>query len=1284
MNKISGKVVVKESGIGIPDLLIVVYDLDPECNVEEIFSAGTPLTNTEFWSRFKGDRIGSVLTSPSGSFELTYEDSEFQIRNEEKRPDLILLVMAPEEPESKNQQIPISPQSLMLYFSNIPRVNAGRTESYVIRLLAARLDELGLAPRPQSFREFDPAAIHKESIQRSKQIREQLIELHKPRAERILAIQEKAKNALKDFVPTRLPPLIRNAPTFLGPGRKLGEAQGAAVEAGAARIARATQPLVLRLTPEENQQLLEIVGDENAETVEVRIEEFLQIVGAPNGEETITRTFDFSDLCPHPAETAEDDDGEAAPVDGDGTADDSSEPSSEEIVISLEEARRALLSRTLGQVADLKTWDPQVIEGRNDISKLKKMIDDLKISKGPADVTAFHDFNSVQVAFDHVWAEVYDKRLVDIGKRTLRSWEQFKEFVGATAEDEDPWLTADDAEAALDKMESEADALAETFVVPGEVNLYWGGNITPQFFAWLGEDRRQALTLIAAAATRGELTVEFMGGVGAGVPIPEVFTYDPRISGQSQWSSRFAPISVWHAKVGEWRQQFLDEMNMDRPPVPGVLEHDESSWGRVKKMIRELRDHLKEAYSFKVFAPNSVNYGLVVTYRQKWEPLNYQVGELVGTIPLAPGESRKFSTTTTIKKSRTQLEAEESMSFRRSESSVTTRAEAEILRRAGLKSSFDYSTSSGLGGGNGDDGGNENRSNTGTSSTTNFGLDVESESRRAKKNFRESVLKAVEEFKRSRKLEVKTSTEETIETTTSGELSNPNNELTVTYLLYELQRQYEVSERIHKVTPVIFVAQDVPAPHEIDEDWLIIHEWILRRVLLDDSFRDAFDYLTDGLAGDEFTVEALREQWKTQREMVVKTEDQVQRLTRSMEQARQSVASAIRSQTESQGIFEDIGEFFGGGEDDAEKARARVEAAERALEFVQSDLADTRTRLAAANDAYQESTRKLTEALRQQVNHRIAIDQLRAHIKDNILYYLHAIWDHEVPDQRFLRLYHLPVPFPNCTSDDPVQLKKDPGDEIAFGSVIPGNRYANAIPSSPRIPEAPVGDRPTNDGASSENTEKDKVHSKWGIAGNVLANEYKKSMLDGTRVGEGSMRRLIEIADVGNPLGFWGNYIILPLRESNCVTTFMARSYVDDFFGVWDPDLAGNYTTDELVDYMECVQGKVPSDVWERLVDQLTKRLMKPSRDKDLVVVPSEHLFIEALPGSHPILEDFKLLHRAVDVSKVVEEVRNAQLDSLRRAWRLIESKLDDPDIDKQIIVSGNGVTPTVDTGGVS
>src|SRR5678815_2724403 len=127
--------------------------------------------------------------------------------------------------------------------------------------------------------------------------------------------------------------------------------------------------------------------------------------------------------------------------------------------------------------------------------------------------------------------------------------------------------------------------------------------------------------------------------------------------------------------------------------------------------------------------------------------------------------------------------------------------------------------------------------------TTTFGVEAASESSQNRKDFREAVLKAVQEYKNETSTEVTSETDTTSESNQSGTIVNPNDELAVTYLFYELQKRYRISEQIYRVMPTVLVAQPVPKPHEITEAWVIAHDWILRRYLVDDSFIPSLEYL---------------------------------------------------------------------------------------------------------------------------------------------------------------------------------------------------------------------------------------------------------------------------------------------------------------------------------------------------------------------------------------------------------------------------------------------------------
>jgi hypothetical protein len=154
MNVVKGRVFVKGLNTGIGNLEVVIYDLDPDArqanqpgaggndDVSSLF-AGSPGLRT--WADFPGDRIGSVLTDARGRFELEYEDAEFKGAGAERRPDLVLLVLAPDERASDAVYVGTSPMGRILHASFVFRANAGRVESYSIALKPAVLSQLGVA-----------------------------------------------------------------------------------------------------------------------------------------------------------------------------------------------------------------------------------------------------------------------------------------------------------------------------------------------------------------------------------------------------------------------------------------------------------------------------------------------------------------------------------------------------------------------------------------------------------------------------------------------------------------------------------------------------------------------------------------------------------------------------------------------------------------------------------------------------------------------------------------------------------------------------------------------------------------------------------------------------------------------------------------------------------------------------------------------------------------------------------------------------------------------------------
>jgi hypothetical protein len=147
---VRGKVVLKETGRGIADLLVVVFDIDPVTS--------SPNSRGPLVEDASAERVGSVLTDAKGEFVLSYDPKDIG-RSEDSsgRPDLVLGVFAPDDPEG-------DPSSRLLYLDRSIRRNAGRLEHYIVRISEARLTGQAfccLGRRPKRFR--NPSGLSRRS-----------------------------------------------------------------------------------------------------------------------------------------------------------------------------------------------------------------------------------------------------------------------------------------------------------------------------------------------------------------------------------------------------------------------------------------------------------------------------------------------------------------------------------------------------------------------------------------------------------------------------------------------------------------------------------------------------------------------------------------------------------------------------------------------------------------------------------------------------------------------------------------------------------------------------------------------------------------------------------------------------------------------------------------------------------------------------------------------------------------------------------------------------------------
>ena len=1182
MNTISGRVVVRGTNKGIPG--VVVTALQPETN--------GPPDRASDWIR-----LVSTVTGDHGQFEAVYDalDGGRTVA----RPTLRVVVSAVEtdgvdrpRDESDNDGLAV-----------VTRRNGAKSENFIIGIDEAALRAAGVEVPNDADDVEAVIAQRRASRERREKLRSESRRLLVEKLERRRAAARVAEPKFEKFLSllSGVPEALRNLSDgrYVPRGGDIAAASRDVIRSGIQeRVNTATIVGSIALSEEEAARFKDASGrfrtaipaDELAPFLRRRREH-----GAPGLSRRVPPARECYEGPVDPCvEILE---GKEVP-DEDVTPPTPAPPCPDDTPFVAEPATAENLPLLIGNLVNHMTppESPTIfkVHCRAGIQQVEQSVSGFTLKSGPADAPALYDFHSLQIAFDHVWHELFDNGLLKNAK------DLYTDLVELGV-DPNAYLVSDitdpkEVVAYINYLKSLKEEDPDPELADPAATVTQAFDITREQWAELTGDQQAALEVLA---NHNHLN--------------QAISKDFFNTENTAW------LLYKREQLRTWRRRGERMIGYADSKLRAAQD-----FAQFHEVLDKLETSLRELYRFSVYAAHSlnrsINFGIVATYRQEWKPLNYQVGRLVKTIPLAPKEVRRFSKKVAVRKSRAEKEAENNLQARRTEASETARAETEIVQKAMRKTNFQASAEGGV--------------NVGIASAkagSAFSQDAGSESQEVKKEFREAVFKAAEEYKSERTTEITVSTNEEVTFEESGEISNPNDEIPVTYLFYELQRRYRVSERLYTVQPVVLVAQEFPNPDDIDEQWIIRHDWILRRAILDDSFIPAMNYVTSKVVGDEFALKELLKNLEQQRritedlkEELMEMRSQVEGRYAALQQSMQDRADALQRDEEGGTITPmPVGFLMSDSDVSPEAQQVREDAARDAYDRAVRQARDLQARLERETTALTTLTETYTKQLSEHLNRKTQIARLRVHIKANIMYYMQAIWSSEPPDQRFFRLHQVRVPKLQGTVT--YSLEVDPDAK----------------------PEWPTWVTPT------------KLVAHCDLDPDTL--EYEA---------------LAEAADLDNLLGFKGNYMMFPLKKSNTLTDFMMVPYMDLVLGVRDPDPAGTWTLSEFVEYVCCLRRRLSRDQFLRLLPGLMETyrelLNAPNAAGNEIVLPTDSLFIEALPGVHPILEDFKLFHRLVDVKKVQAEVRAAEFENIRAAARLLAGERDDPSIEKTVLVKGN------------
>jgi hypothetical protein len=1190
MNTIQGKVTVKGSGAGVQDLLIVFYDYDPGTRPEEETGLGTDGNR----ALPDGDRLGSVLTQKDGSFSISYDDSLFQNRNpQEKRPDLLIMVQAPDEPGKPGELN-------TLYRSQIVRGGAGPIESYMIQLDEELLAKAGIRLPSNVEVMPEPATNIAQRLKASDVWQNEVIEGSLDTARKRMS-QHRARFAnfhdqvrpavLKSLssLPETVPGGFNVAERFVAPGESVFQKSTNLIKKGIREIVTSTDPKrrpprrgFITLTDEEVTELQSQVGPDG--TIDGEDLAALKERNRPGSTDTVVERENFEAMCKvlvadhedcvtalelEPTPTPEPP-GPVVPGNG------------------VEAITIGDMPKYVARLVDTVTSpEEQLVEGLMPVASRARAgqnIQSLSIKPSPADVAAHHEHSQLQIAFEHVWQEAIDEGILQV---------------------------AEDAYQTIVELGGEP----ESIIVDPVHSHDPLGAIKAEGMSTL----RAARVVRDHTGDSGPVVRDHRGGNGS----PQGGVSVTNTGGNSNSSGP--------ANVRDHRDEVSPEVRL-----PSLLE--------------ELEKRKKEKYKFTIFAANekerSVNFAIRLVYDQVLTPIQYQAGELVKAIPLAPRQSQKVVVTRKRQRKRSIKEVENNLRAVKEEMSNTNRVEQELAKRTSMKTSFSHTATT-------DD-------KMGDSVSSSFTVDAAKSTDNVKKSLQERVFKVTQEIRNERSVTINTEEQEDFESQETSVIENVNDEVLMTLVYFELQRLYKVKVKLVQIQPMVLVAQEMPRPDEIDADWIVAHDWILKRALLDDSYLPILNSVCE-LSGEETSLAEMKINVDQQRKIVAELREEVAVAKRRATMQSALMEGAVFKRIAKNGgggggLFDAVGHFVGdtlgavgrGAEglvesaaelimgDNAEKNAANRQAMQDRADAAADEARELMMRLEREVTALNALMETYGKMLKEYHTRLTQLARFETHVKDNITQYMRAIWENEPEAMRILRLQNTPVP-----------------------TFKGGKRKFKVDFTKPMVDmNGPA-------------------HRSLARFGGRKVKAYPIEAVADMGADEMEFIPLCEAADLNDYKGCFGNYMVFPLRQSNPLTDFMMDPYVDRATGqLMDPSDPSNWTLDEFAEYVCCLKEHLTPEEFAELREELKAQykvlLTSPQRRDDLLVVPTDSLFVEAIIGEETVMERFKRIHRMEDAKLAQARLRGEELKNLRMASLLLDGDFEDPEIEQKVVIQGN------------
>jgi hypothetical protein len=283
------------------------------------------------------------------------------------------------------------------------------------------------------------------------------------------------------------------------------------------------------------------------------------------------------------------------------------------------------------------------------------------------------------------------------------------------------------------------------------------------------------------------------------------------------------------------RVYYLNQFALFDPPQTFTTQTKSAVGGSAAAAAPESRADKKAApvnyVKYAPAAPTEPLWGAMVQFKQEWWDLGFTLGDLLYSVPLAPGEETKIATVDW----RRQDYAQRSTTLDENAFQDTTISRDQAVDQAVYMNSDKNVCDGTVGGGLGISYGPLSIGASGQYSTAH---DVTSANSTSTTNINDRIHQASLTTRQTQAYSVVETTQQEQVTATTRVLRNHNHCHTVTFQYYEVLRQFRITTQAVSAQPVLFVPFEAT---QFGLNEVLQYGYILRRGLIDTTLQPVFD-----------------------------------------------------------------------------------------------------------------------------------------------------------------------------------------------------------------------------------------------------------------------------------------------------------------------------------------------------------------------------------------------------------------------------------------------------------